>query len=757
MRRARWLILAAISIIVLAVGSTYYERLVRMRKDAPSSPQPLKAGIGATAEGWHYRKADATLRGPDGQPCPVIEVSARQFAQLDAPSVLELQGVELHLFHDCGATYDRIKSAKASFDTASGELYSEGEVEITRGVRPDDKPSARLLQIVSSGVHFETKTGKAYTDQPASFTFENGSGKAVGADYDPRNHQLHMKSAVELNWNGRDPKAAPMKVETGDLVYFEEEGKVALSPWARMTRGTTHVEGGKSWVTLEEGEIRLVESEDAHGVQEEPARKVEYAAAHLMMQFNDDGQVSQVTGDRNAKLTSTSPTGRTDVQADRVELTMAANQESSVLERALALGHAVVDSNPKPKPGSPPPATRVLKSESIELHMRAGGQEIDNVETHSPGSLDFIPNTPDQPKRNLTGDRFWIAYGADNQIQSFRSVKVQTRTENPPKKGKPSPPVLTSSGELKAEFDPKTNQVARLEQNKDFRYQEGDRKAQADRATLDQKTSIITLTGGARVSDPTGSTTGDRIVLNQNTSDFTAEGHVTSTRMPDQKGNSSAMLSNSEPMQAKANRMVSTDDNLKIRYEGNAVAWQGPNRIQADRLDIDRDDEVMKATGSVISQFVDKDKKDKDGKPIPRQQTVYTIVKAPQMTYVEEDRVAHYQGGTTLIRPNMTVKAREIKAFLKDADSDSSLDHAVADGNVVVVQTTPGRTRTGTSEHAEYYAAEDKMVMTGGKPQFVDSVKGTTKGDELIYYASKDRLLVNGVESQRAESTIHRK
>ena len=187
------------------------------------------------------------------------------------------------------------------------------------------------------------------------------------------------------------------------------------------------------------------------------------------------------------------------------------------------------------------------------------------------------------------------------------------------------------------------------------------------------------------------------------------------------------------------------------------VAWQGANRIQADRLDIDRDNEVMKATGSVVSQFLDKAKQDKNGKPLPSSQAAYTIVKASTMVYTEEQKLAHYSGGTVLTRPNMTVKAREIRAFLKDAQSDSSLDHAFADGGVVVVQTAPNRTRTGTSEHAEYYAGEEKIVMTGGQPQFVDSLKGVTRGRVLTYYSNEDRLLVNGVENQRAESTIKRK
>ncbi len=757
MRPARWLILAAISIIVFVVAATYYGRLVSMRKDAPPPVSPLKAGIDATAEGWHYRKNDDKNHGPNGGPCPLIEVTAKSLVQVREPSSYSLEGVGLKLFHKCGVSYDEVKSDKADFDIAAGILFSDGAVEITRGLEPDEQASNRLVKISSSGVHFETKTGKAYTDKAASFTFEHGSGKATGADYDPNNRQLHLKSQVELNLTGNGDEDAAMKVQTGDLVYFEREGKVALTPWAKMQRGAMNVEGGPSYVTLVEGDVRVVEAQNARGVQDEEGRKVEYAADHLTMLFDDLREIEKVTGDGNARITSTSATGRTDLNSAHVELTMNNAGEDSYLEKAMAMGNAVVNSKPAVKEGTPAGDTRVIKSESIELRMRPGGREIDNVETHSPGSLEFIPNRPGQPHRFLNGEKIWIAYGEDNQIQSFRSVKVTTRTENPPKSGKPVPPVITSSEEFKAEFDPKSNQVARLEQTTNFRYAEGDRKAQSDRALLDQKTDTIILTGTARVWDPTGSSAADRIVMNQKSGDFTAEGNVASTRLPDKKGTDSALLSNSEATQAKARKMTSTDGNAQIRYEGDAVAWQGANRIQADRIDIDRDEGVMRASGSVVSQFLDKPKKDKAGKPVPQQASSFTIVKSREMVYTEETKIADYTGGAVMTRPDMTVKGAEIKAFLKDAQSDSSLDHAFADGNVVVVQNRRNRTRTGTSEHAEYYAGEEKVIMTGGQPQFVDSLKGTTKGKILTYFANDDRLLVNGVENQRAESVIHRK
>ena len=112
----------------------------------------------------------------------------------------------------------------------------------------------------------------------------------------------------------------------------------------------------------------------------------------------------------------------------------------------------------------------------------------------------------------MNGDKMYIAYGSKNQIESFKSTEASTRTEKPkPANAKEiPPPALTWSKDIKADFDPKTSQLAHLEQWGDFRYEEGTRKAKADKAVLDQAHNSIDLSGAARVWDPSGSASGVR-------------------------------------------------------------------------------------------------------------------------------------------------------------------------------------------------------------------------------------------------------
>jgi lipopolysaccharide export system protein LptA len=547
-----------------------------------------------------------------------------------------------------------------------------------------------------------------------------------------------------------------MHIEAGEVFYREGEAKVVLQPWSKLTRDTLHMEAGAALVTMEKGTVRQVDAQAARGVQDDPGRKLEFAADQIQMQFGDGMVIKNVTGQRNGKLVSTAAAMRTTVNAEVLNLDFDTASGESTLSTAVATGKSVAEAAPLPRAGELLADTRILRSEVIHLKMRAGGQEIESVETDGPGTVDFLPNRPEQPKRWLKGDRIWIAYGPGNRIQSFRSINASTRTEKPGQP--PPPPLLTSSKDILATFDPKTSELARLEQKTDFHYEEGVRRATANQAALEQATEMMTLEGSARFWDPAGSAAADRILMNQKSGDFEAQGRVATTRMPDQKGSSSGMLSNTDVMQARAQRMTSTEHNQNIHYEGNAVVWQGANRVEADRIDIDRGRQVFDAHGKVVSQFIDKPKETAaTTKSKAAAAPVFTVVRAPDLTYTDQTRVAHYQGGAAMTRPGLTVNGKEIRAYLKEGDAGSSLDKALADGAVKIVSTADKRMRTGTSDHAEYYADDQKVFLDGGDPLLVDSLKGQTRGKQLTWWANNDKLLVNGVESQRADSLLHKK
>ena len=771
--------LAAV-LLTAAVGYTYKLRLDKARAWHATPVPQIKAGDEGIARDWREEKTD------DKTGKPIMRAVAASFEGTHDPATFELEGVRIKLYDKSASSYTYIQSDKALFNEGSGLLTSQGLVHIIINV-PADKnaedpdEAKKHVQVTTSGVKYETKTGRATTDQPASFVFSQGDGQAVGAEYDPNTKLLHLKSKVALDWIGNGPVENKMHVEAGDLVYKEAEGKVYLSPWSKMQRRTTTIHGLSSVITLQDGILHQIDADQASGTDTREDRQTSYSADKMTAMFDDDGNLIQILGDKNARVASSQPAARTVLTGDRADLrfTIAATERNgmpasdSQLHEVLADGHAVAESMPLPQPGVQLPETRILRSEHIELEMKPGGQDVQEIRAPSRAQLEFKPNRADQSHRILNASRLRVLYGAGSYVDTFYAWNVATHTDKPAeaakaagKDSKPAP-ALTWSDQMVAKFTPNTNQIATIDQTGNFRYQEGVRKAWAKKAFLEQTINRITLTDGAHVEDDTGSAVADKIIMNQANGDMDASGHVLSTHAPDRNEKpGTSMLDDTKSMQAQADRMQTREDNTKVLYSGHAVMWQGANRISANEIDVDRDAQSLHAVGNVVSELVDNrasgsaagNQQQSAADPPP----IFTVVHAPELTYCDDTRIAVYTGGAKLVRDKMTVTSKEIKAFLtpktKDNSSDSSLDHAIASGNVQISQiVSPTRTRTGTAEHGEYYTKDDKVVLNGGSPQMHDSVKGTTKGRQLTYFSDDDHLIVEGQKGEVAVSQMRKK
>jgi lipopolysaccharide export system protein LptA len=754
----------AILVIIAGIGVTYRIQMRVLQEKAPAKPPMLPAQIAGVRDELNLAHIEAGQKK--------WEITAHTVRQEKDSSQTHLEDVTLKIYNKTADKYDLVKSAKAEFDQNAKRLYSEGEVEITLGLPVEGQPERPPVTIRSSAVTFEMNTNRAYTDRPADFTFENGTGKSEGAFYDATARELHLYRHAEIDSRPPGQRAPPMKIEAGELVYKEAAATIWLTGWARLTRENTVVDADSSVVQLQEGVIHQVDAVKAHGVDEYPRRKLRYAADDLHVAYRD-GDVEHITGRRNARLVSLSEGSETTMTSDVVDFDFETANNQSVLKKAVGTGHATIESRPVAAPDGKLPETHIITSEVIEVEMRPGGREIQLVETNAPGRLDFLPNQPTQRRRRLDAERMTMTYGPNNQLQSFRAVNARTETEpNAEERTRKQAPSTTRSQNLAAEFDPKNGQMQHMEQWGDFAYEAGDRKARANRATLDQDRNLMTLETAARVWDATGTTLADRIVLDQKSSDFSAAGHVSSSRQPDKNTSPSGMLSSDEPVQALADQMSAANHNRQLRYEGHVVMWQGADRITAQRVEIDRDKRLLTASGGVTTQFLEKRKANDESKTDTANAAPnFVVVKAAALAYTDEDRLAHYTGGILLTRPLLRVKADELRAILspsqnhsqKDAQAQASeeqqsrLEKAYADGRVEIVQEAPDRTRTGTGEHAEYYTADERIVLRGGKPQMVDSKKGYTRGVELTYYTNDDRLLVSGDPKERVTSRLRRK
>jgi LPS export ABC transporter protein LptC len=742
MRILRWLLLTAM--VFVAAGVVRIYRAQRTTQLSHQRPIPPSVGLDTktAATDWEW--------GQSGNGQPQVKLFAKDFKQSADQEKAELKDLELQIYQKDGLHYDRVRSSAAEFRTSDNKLYSPGEAQITLDVPVKGDPPHPLTSITTSGINFDSKSGTAITDQHVAFTFENGDGFCNGATYDPQNHILNLNGGVTLNLRGKNPGSRPMKVEAQQLVWNETSSILLLMPWSRLTSDQTVVNAGLSTVFMKDRRISWIDAPQARGTDQQPSRKIDYAADKIHMQYDDNGLLQNLTGSGNAKLVAHGTGSETTMTGDTLLLTFVPENSESILQMATATGKGMVESKPAADPKGDMPDTKIIKADVLDLKMKPGGKDIETVVTQAPGTLEFLPNQPARHRRLLKADRMNVVYGERNEVQSFHATSASTETypsDTERQKNKGAPVSYTSSKTIDAAFD-EHSQLKSLKQTDNFRYTEGLRKAQSDSAIFDNDRNVMNLEMNARISDETGSTSADHIQINQTTGDFEARGHALTTRLPEQQKNESAMLDGSEPMQGTADRIASANHNHLIHYVGNAVVWQAASRVQADTIDIDRDKKTIVADGKVTTEVEDK------------MQPIFTVVKAQHMLYTDADRLADYTGGVDFRRPALTVKSASLKAWLNEQDSgsDSRLNHAIGEGTVEIVQMTPDRQRTGKGEHAEYYTDGGKIVLSdAGGAQLNDSKRGNTKGAKLTYFTDDDRLLVDGVPNQQVKSRLRKK
>ena len=776
MRGARWLLLVAIAAIAIGIGFTYRAQVLARKQQDPARPNPLPPNLAGISQRWEFTQTNTR----SGKPCGDARGWADDFRELKDSGRVDLRGVELRIPNKECTAYNLVKSAAGSWFKSENRLFAEGVVDITLKIPMEGQPAHTPVRINTSAANFDTTSYAAETDKPTAFLFEHGDGASEGVAYNPNTHQLVLKHKAVLHWKSAKPNAKAMTIEADTLEYDEGAMQVRLKPWGRLIREGTVLEGENPVINLQEDAdghkvIRHVDTTHAHGTDERPNRKVTYSADVLSIDFDDDGVIQKINGRDNARLVSTSTSDETTITAANVDMAFDTSSGESELTGAIASGDAIVASRPLPAPGRQLPESHVLRSARLEMQMRPGGHDIQIVTAPGDGTLEFNPNQPAQHHRILEGKNFAISYAPQNRIEGFRASNARTHTDPTEAERKRNRVASTTvSRELVARFDPKTSHLAAMEQNGDFTYEEGDRKARAAKAALDSSQDMILLDGSARISDATGSTSAERIRMNQSTGDFTAEIDVNSTRLPDKdpKKNSD-MLSGDSPIQARARKMDSANHNSKLHYEGGAQMWQGANRIQADTIDLDRQKKTLIADGKVVTHLWEQPKESAASTNAPKKKErnsppVLTVVHAPRLVYTDADRLAIYSGGATLERNGTNVKAREIRAFLTPAkegkegeDSDSRLEKAFADGAVEIVQVAPKATRTGTAEHAEYYPDEQRVFLRDGGPKMTerqpDGETRVTTGEDLTYFAGDDRLLVKGTLAHPGQTTLQRK
>jgi lipopolysaccharide export system protein LptA len=467
-------------------------------------------------------------------------------------------------------------------------------------------------------------------------------------------------------------------------------------------------------------------------------------------------------------------------------------------------------------PRSSNPSQGSLRSEELDaaelqFAFHFPSSTLERANTVGAGKLILIPAAAKEGKRVLTAGDFHMAFDSQGRLTNLRGSPPTRIVFEPAPSAPPGTAAADSRADnLQAKFNPASQALESLQQSGRYQLLDGDRQATAHQADYSADENVVTLTGKPTLQEPGTRMAADRFVFQLATNSSEGTGHVTSTHFgpleetPGSRGVSPARQPVSQRLgeptargmpalpaislrtptagdtdasgdttNVLADRVVADRAGQSLHYEGHVRAWHGAHVVEAPSLDIYRaDHRIVAAEGVLTSDLAPAPENSgashnsnvragdstkpahstRDGKIKPSAVQPVTIG-ADRLEYLELGRTAAYRGHVRMRQGDATLEADRLDAHFSEAtrDQPSELERAVASGSVVVVE--PGRRATGN--HAEYFAADGRIELSGGPPTLYDAQNGFTTGQILTFYTRSDTLQVDGGEGFRALSKHH--
>ena len=760
-RYARWA--AGVATLLAMVVAGVYLRGVWVAKQAEKkAPPAVPAAIEQRSNEFSYSKVEG-LR-------TIYTVKASRTTQFKEGSRNLLEDVSITVFGKKGERNDTLRTRACDFISTTGKIGCEGEVQIS--LRPQGAPAnSSAIQVVTSGISFERDSGLVRTEKPVTFLWPAGKGSAVGVQYDSSDGTLNLEHSVEITFavtpsaqpqNGVPEEQQEKAVHlTGDSMSFHRDVRTL-----RIV-GTVHAQQTTRELTADSLLLELDDSFHArhliasghpHMRDSDVRSPMALDADEISASMTPEGSIHSLLASGNVHGSRNSAAGDDEIAAGQIQVGLATIAN---IPRLLTARDGVIMNS---RGATAAAGTRRLETESLEIHFannsEPGRALLETVNTLAPAKIEWQNVSAAsgaagsaKPVKQITrmrGQRMNLQFAGQNQLQQLASsggVEVTRQVGDAPEQA-------TSSRELTAKFS-NEGEWSTIDQAGDVRFHEGPRTGQGDRAHLDRATNTATLTGSVILADATMRTTAQTATFTQGSNELRADGHVLSTEL--RAGTGGAINFAPEPAHVSAAHLVADVARGHAVYSGGSRLWQGESVIEADTVELDNPSLMLLAKGHVRGVFPQAARPAKAGSPPPktaRPGTQLWHVKAGQLTDWGSESRARLEQDATAESPEAAIHANQIDLYFSPSTPGGSaqqLTRSVATGDVTVRQGD----RRGTSNRAEYTAAEGKFVLSEGKPTVYDSTGDTTTGRQLTFFFADDRIIVDSEEGSRTLS-LHR-
>src|SRR6266705_6599316 len=204
-RLRRWFAGGAILVVLLVAGAYFYAKW-RVSNALQEVPEKIGINIEQTAQGFTVSRSAADRT--------IFKVQANRAVKFKEGARAELHDVMITLYGHDSTRFDQIYGADFEYDTQSGDITAQGEVNIDLEanpeglIKPDQAPPKELknpIHLKTSGLVFNQKSGNAYTKERVEFSIPQANGSAVGVNYVGKDSVLTLQSQVNVIFNGAAP------------------------------------------------------------------------------------------------------------------------------------------------------------------------------------------------------------------------------------------------------------------------------------------------------------------------------------------------------------------------------------------------------------------------------------------------------------------------------------------------------------------------------------------------------------------------
>lgn len=677
----------------------------------------------------------------------------------------ELNDVSAILYTEDGAERARITARRAVYYQRSGLVI------FARDVQAQTREGVRLR---TEELQYDQAADLLRTERPVTFEQESveaaasnrwsGWGESLGAEIHLRRDQetLTLLRAVRLTvisgaarpharWTIHAERARFER--TDRRFYFLGDVRLHRDADAREELRADRLEGRLD----QEHRVRQIQAfgnvrlrSGAEGME------WELAAGDLVLDFAENQSLSRAraVGDVLARFRDARE--QHELQSPRLEIVLESEDRRflHVPYRVRAEGPRVhfrtqvvpEESREAPRANrNPDSGERRLEADAMDAVFRKGTRQWEQVRARGDVRLEILPPSGARGRERVTIRAHQARLEFDTVSNRARtcwaegdvSVEVASR-ETPPA----HPKRVTQSLSLLAQFDPQTQEIVSLLQSGQFRYVEGERRAQSERAIYEGESGWIRLRGGdPTVWDTRGRTRADELDLNPRQERSVARGRVLTTLL------GRAEAARALPFAKEDAPVFIAADHLEVdhrarwaRYRGRVRAWQHDSYLMADQMEIREAERLLRAQGDVRSLLFSGHRPET---PL--------FISASELTYREVDRTVIGTGGASWQQGAQRLTADRLVVWLGSERAD--IERARAEGRVTFVDAE----RRAFAEQAFYEARPEKLVLEGSPARVQDDRQRLEQqGTRLTFLGGGDKVLVEGDDGTRRVKTVRK-